>query len=172
MGKSIAVFAIILAIIGTAPAASTSDGTADQPSFLTGEQAPAFDLHGPTGKVLHSSSFRGHPLVINFWATWCVACVEEMPLLEHVYRKHRSHGLAVVGFVVDDVAPDQLQSILRRTGITYPVFATNEKTSEEYGADPGLPLTVFIDPQGIVRICHRGTLDAKSIQRCLHTILK
>lgn len=112
--------------------------------------APEFSLRRFDGGMLTLSDFRGHAVVLNFWASWCGPCVREAPLLEQVWRTYRTRGLVVIGINVQDRERDA-RKFLARAGITYPNVHGDVSTYRAYGLT-GVPETFFVDREGrIVR---------------------
>lgn len=110
----------------------------------------------PTGGQAWSmADFRGQPLVVNFWATWCPPCVEEMPLLDRFYQDQRAQGWQVLGLAVDQ-APAVMQ-FLQRLPVTFPIGMAGldgVALSRALGnATGGLPFTVLFSPNG--EVVHR-----------------
>ena len=107
--------------------------------------APEFELKllSDTG-TLSSDDLRGSPVVLNFWASWCVPCREEMPAFEAMWRKYRDQGLQVVGVNVQD-SEEGGRDFLAELGITYPVVYDGEATLSKALDVYGLPQTFFID---------------------------
>lgn len=121
----------------------------------------------PEGQVFALSSFKGQPLLVNFWATWCPPCIEEMPLLQDFYQTRRASGWQVLGLAVDQVQP--VQAFLGRMPMDFPIgmaglsgVALSKSLGNESG---GLPFTVVFSPQG--EVVHRqiGKLSADDLQR-------
>jgi thiol-disulfide isomerase/thioredoxin len=114
------------------------------------EIAPEFslnDLH----EVHHSlSNYRGKVVVINFWASWCPECVEEMPSLNALYEKYRQRGFVVIG-IATDRNRDSVEPLLIRTRVTYPILLnmTGGELLKKYRVI-GLPSTVVIDSKGFI----------------------
>jgi thiol-disulfide isomerase/thioredoxin len=106
----------------------------------------------PAGAPMAMQAFRGKPLVLNFWATWCPPCVEEMPLLESFYKQNSGKSLQIVGLAIDQ--PSAVKAFLQRTPVSYPIGLAGlggTELSKVLGNDSGgLPFTVVIDAAGAV----------------------
>jgi cytochrome c biogenesis protein CcmG/thiol:disulfide interchange protein DsbE len=116
--------------------------------------APTFTLDrlDRPGK-LSLATYRGRPVVLNFWASWCVPCKEEAPLLEAVWKRYRDRGLVVVGIDINDLRSDA-RRFARQNRMTYPLgFDGVGKTSTDYGLT-GVPETFFIARSGRL-VCER-----------------
>ena len=113
-----------------------------------GGPAPNFTLRriNASGK-LDLASLRGKPVVINFWASWCVPCKGEAKLLEQAWRQYRSQGVVFVGVDYHDVTSDA-RTFMSHHGITYPIVQDGSgMTGDEYGLT-GVPETYFVDRRG------------------------
>jgi thiol-disulfide isomerase/thioredoxin len=112
--------------------------------------APAFDLPRLDRRGrLTLASLRGKAVVVNFWASWCYPCKQELPALEAAWRQHRSSGLVVVGIDVMDAGGDA-GSLARRMGVTYPLVRDDGGGVADRFAVANLPETVFINRRGKV----------------------
>lgn len=113
----------------------------------------AHTFETPTGTPLAMAGLRGRPLLVNFWATWCPPCVEEMPLLDTFFRENSSSGWQVIGLAIDQ--PSSVRRFLERTPVTFPIgFAGLEGTElgKSLGNESGgLPFTVVLGSDGRVR---------------------
>ncbi|AUM13888.1 TlpA family protein disulfide reductase [Ketobacter alkanivorans] len=117
--------------------------------------APDFKLPMAGKKVLKLSDLKGDVVMINFWASWCGPCREEMPLIEGIYQKYKKLGFTVYGVNVD-ANPKDAQQLLKETGVSFPVgYDTKNKVSELYKVD-SMPSTVMVDRKGNMRFLHRG----------------
>jgi thiol-disulfide isomerase/thioredoxin len=119
--------------------------------------APAFQLSGRGGKAINLSQFKGQVVMINFWATWCGPCRQEMPLLEDIYKKYKPMGFTMLAVNVepDSAAAEAWLGKLAKP-VSFPVaFDTDSKVSKLYKV-AGMPSTVFVDRRGNIRVMHKG----------------
>lgn len=122
-----------------------------------GGAAPNFTLKSSSGKNLRLSEYRGEVVMINFWATWCGPCRQEMPVLDELYRQYRKVGFTLLGVNIDDQAAGA-KKFAQRLKIGYPILFDNAKAvSRLYDID-AMPTTVLVDRDGKVRYLHRGYL--------------
>jgi peroxiredoxin len=120
-----------------------------------GAVAPDFTLHSNLGKNLKLSEYRGQVVMINFWATWCGPCREELPQLERLRARYQRGGFVLLGVSVDD-NPKSAQEMAHRLGVQFPVlFDAGKQVSGRYDID-AMPSTLLIDRGGVVRYLHRG----------------
>ncbi|MBI3978225.1 MAG: redoxin domain-containing protein [Chloroflexi bacterium] len=148
------------------PAATPGAGSAPK----VGARAPDFSLKTPDGKLVTLSDFRGKPVFINFWATWCPPCRAEMPDIEAVYQEHRDHGLIVLGIDVQE-DPVIVQRFLRERSFSW-TFLVDE--SGEVGMLyrlTALPTSYFVDPEGVIRSIQTGATTKSGMERQLALIL-
>jgi thiol-disulfide isomerase/thioredoxin len=104
----------------------------------------------PSGQILPMSSFRDKPLLLNFWATWCPPCIEELPLLSSFYKEKIANGLQILGLAIDQ--QDPVRRFLARTPVTFPVALAGNSgvdLSRSLGNSlGGLPFTVVLNSSG------------------------
>jgi peroxiredoxin len=120
-----------------------------------GAPAPQFDLASQAGKDVSLAQFKGQVVMLNFWASWCGPCRQEMPLLEGIYKKYNKLGFTMLGV---NVEPDSNAAVnwLKQTPVSFPIlFDKDSKVSRLYDVT-GMPSTVIIDRAGKVRMLHRG----------------
>lgn len=131
-----------------------------------GEPAPAFLLEDLQGEEVTLAQFRGKPVILNFWATWCAPCIFEMPELQAAYDAHGESGLVVLGLNRDEdaaVVRDFLANELD-VEITFPILLDEHATvGDGYGVI-NLPTTYFVNADGVVTGVHRGPLTLRQIE--------
>ena len=119
--------------------------------------APDFTLRTMNGPNMRSQEQRGSVVMINFWATWCGPCQQEMPQLIRLYEKYRAAGFVLLGVNVDDDT-QKAAEFAGKLGVTFPVLLDTDKiVSKLYGVSV-MPSTYLIDRDGKVRYVHRGYL--------------
>ena len=124
-------------------------------SGLEGQTAPDFALKSSTGENLRLSEYRGDVVMINFWATWCGPCRQEMPLLDELYTRYERVGFNLLGVNIDDDSRRAMQMI-EELGVNFPVlFDARKEVSELYNVE-AMPVTVLVDREGTVRYVHHG----------------
>ena len=122
---------------------------------LTGQAAPDFALKSSTGENLRLSEYRGDVVMINFWATWCGPCRQEMPLLDELYSRYQRVGFSLLGVNIDDDSRKAM-NMVSELGVSFPVLFDNRKeVSKMYEVD-AMPVTVILDREGTVRHVHQG----------------
>lgn len=117
--------------------------------------APDFTLHAADGRNVRLAELRGQVVLVNFWATWCGPCREEMPQLNGLYEKYRKSGFVLLGVNIDD-DPRTALATAQKLAVAFPVLLdTDKKVSKLYDLST-MPSTVVIDRDGKVRFLHRG----------------
>ena len=111
-------------------------------------EAPGFTLPTLAGDSLRLADLRGQIVVLNFWATWCAPCVEEIPELIDLHDELNPHGLTVLGVSLDEEGPEVIKAFTDRFNISYPIPLDDGSVSEAYGGIWALPTTYVIDPEG------------------------
>jgi thiol-disulfide isomerase/thioredoxin len=117
--------------------------------------APDFSLDGVSCTKTSLNQLKGQVVMINFWATWCGPCQQEMPLLDEMYRKYRAAGFTLLGVNVDKEAP-AVRELLARKPVSFPVLLDPaNQVSRAYRVN-AMPSTVLVDRKGEVRYIHKG----------------
>jgi cytochrome c biogenesis protein CcmG/thiol:disulfide interchange protein DsbE len=161
--------AVIGALLGVFAIAFVRGASSGPPAQL-GRQAPAFSLQRLGGGAVSLDELQGRPIVLNFWASWCLPCREEAPMLTGLAADYAGQGLAVVGIVYRDDATNAID-FMRRYGQTYPgLLDPAQRTALDYGVF-GVPETYFIDAAGIIRARQLGPLVLSELGPAVEAIL-
>ena len=117
--------------------------------------APDFTLPAKSGPSIQLSQYKGKVVMLNFWASWCVPCRTEMPLMDQIYKKMAPAGFVLLAVNVDPDSADALK-FLSQVPVSFPIaYDRDNKVAKIYGVET-MPSTVFIDRKGHVRQLHRG----------------
>ena len=122
----------------------------------TGSKAPAFRLVDSSGAEVALEDFAGKVLLLNFWATWCVSCREELPELDRLHRNYRDQGFAVIGINVDASA-ERAIAFLKKRPVGFPVLMDTRGDVAETFRFSGLPASFLIGRDGFIVHTYRGS---------------
>jgi cytochrome c biogenesis protein CcmG/thiol:disulfide interchange protein DsbE len=165
--------AAVLAILAYGVTSSGHSETIDD-AIAEGRRAPAPRLTLPRleGEAPASlSDYRGRVVVLNFWASWCLPCGDESPLLQRWHKRIRPQGGTVLGINVLDVSSDA-RAFVREYGLTYPILRDGSGDSgEDYGV-VGYPETFVIDRRGRIAAVTRGPVDDADLRRQVLPLLE
>lgn len=132
-----------------------SFSVAQAKSVKVSGKAPNFTLKSLSGKNVKLSEFRGQVVMINFWASWCGPCRQEMPLLEKIYKKYKRLGFTLLGVNVEEDSR-AAKNWLKDVTTSFPILLDNtNKVSKLYKVS-AMPTTVLIDRNGNMRFLHKG----------------
>jgi peroxiredoxin len=126
-------------------------------------QAPAFTLQSVDGKTVTLAQFKGDVVMINFWASWCGPCRQEMPLLDDIYKQYKDMGFVLIGVNVEPDAHNA-NAWLAKTPVSYPILSDPKSAVSQLYQVQAMPTTVIIDRQGVVRYMHNGYLPGDENQ--------
>ena len=112
--------------------------------------APDFTLQSLDGKTVRLSDFRGKPVVLNFWATWCGPCKIEMPWFVDLQKEYGPAGLQFLGVAMDDASTKDIAEFAESMKVNYPILIGKESVGDDYGGVQFLPETFYIDRNGKV----------------------
>jgi peroxiredoxin len=121
----------------------------------TPPQAPAFTLVGLDGKQHALSEYRGHVVLVNFWATWCIPCRAEIPELEVAYKKYGPRGVVFLGVDWKE-GHDDVKAFTDERQVTYPVLLDTDGKAYSAYQVPALPQTFILDKQGRIVVSRTG----------------
>ncbi|MAG37639.1 MAG: cytochrome C biogenesis protein [Dehalococcoidia bacterium] len=157
--------------------AGASAGSSESVAPSVGHQAPLFEATTLDGKTVHLEDFRGQPVFVNFWATWCGPCRIEMPHIQALSQQYRDRGLVVLAISIDDLASERdvrayIEAGSPETGsYTFPILLDAQREiAQEYKLF-GLPASYFVDARGIIRASHPGAMSRDVMVEKVRSIL-
>ncbi len=128
------------------------------------QAAPDFTLPALGGGSVSLQAYRGRLVVLNFWATWCAPCQEEMPDLQAIDEKNRARGVTVVGIDVNE-GPGPVADFVGRVKVAYPIALDGDgSVAARYGVS-GLPVTLLISPGGLIVTRHNGQIVRSQVEQ-------
>ncbi len=126
--------------------------------------APDFSLPDLAGQRLHLSSYRGKVILLDFWATWCDPCRDEIPRFVELQNRYGGQGLQIIGVSMDD-GPEPVRDFYQHFKMNYPVVMGNAKMGELYGGVLGLPIAFLIGRDGRINGKHVGATDISVFEK-------
>jgi len=176
------VAALIVAIAATGGGFYASHlilgGSPSEAAMTTSAKSNAVDdlwkqqLQMATGTQQNLASFKGKPVVVNFWASWCGPCVKEMPTLAALHREYEKKGVTFIGLGVD--SEKNVNAFLQKVPVDYPIYIAGfggADLARSFGNNAGaLPFTVVIDAKGNIRSTKLGEVDPKELKATLDAL--
>jgi len=137
-----------------------------------GAIAPDFSTQTLDGTPVRLSQYRGRPVLLNFWATWCAPCQDEMPLIQRASDIYKGQGLVVLAVNYQQTSTSSMKAFLRKVDARFSaVYDPAGQIGAAYGVNVGLPVSVFIDRSGKVSLIQLGQMSNSILQQHLHSIL-
>lgn len=134
--------------------------------------APDFALKDLNGNTLHLKDLRGKVVLLNFFATWCAPCRQEIPVFIRLYEKLKDKGLEIVGIALDMQGAPLLNRFVRHYGITYTIVLGTREVVLDYGGIRGIPTSFVVDRNGVVVEHFVGLRPARVIEKSLMELLQ
>jgi thiol-disulfide isomerase/thioredoxin len=154
--KRVALFAALLAVAVLAGCSRPASPASD---------VPQFSFSSLEGKTVAMKDLSNKVVIVDFWATWCGPCREEIPHLNELYSEFKGKGLEIVGISMDTDGTDGVKDFAREFRIQYPIVMGNEKVAESFGGIIGLPTTFLIDRKGRIAKKYIGLPPAEDMNR-------
>lgn len=152
----------------------TKEDTRNEPasdsSLALKEPAPNFTLELLDGGTFQLSDHKGKPVLINFFASWCLPCKEEIPALEKVSHEYKEKGVVFLAIAVDDTE-EKVRELITRLGFTFLIGLDDSRAVQEAFGLYGVPTTYFIDKEGITSYFHSGTVTEELLHHELDKLL-
>lgn len=125
-----------------------------------GDPAPAYTVENLAGEPASLADYRGAPVLLNFWATWCTPCRTETPFLQSIHEEYRPNGLRVVGVSMDSPGSlADIRSFMEEMGVTYDILYDSRQLGMDRFSLIGLPATYVLDSEGRVRFARVGPVS-------------
>jgi len=167
--------ALTLLFVLAAPAIPRAAQAADDPVIPQDKRSVArkFGLRDLDGKKHQLAELKGKVVVVNFWATWCGPCQQEMPAFTKVYAEYRDRGVEFVGAANEDQASRaKVATFVKSLNIQFPIWLeASADHMEAFGVGPELPATVVVDPQGRLAARIKGATDEAQLRSLLDRLL-
>jgi cytochrome c biogenesis protein CcmG/thiol:disulfide interchange protein DsbE len=159
---------VLVSILALSACSRSESGQAG--GITEGVKAREFSLQTLDGDQVSLRDYDGSVVLVNFWATWCEPCRNEIPDLESAYQEHRDEGFVVLGVDVQEPA-DTVENFVTDMGITYPILLdTDGQVLKEYRLG-GLPMSLILDRGGMIKARCLGSLSADQLQTYLKQVL-
>jgi peroxiredoxin len=168
--RLLALALILLTSIGiAAPAEQTRSSATVQPAAER-KPAPEFALQDSSGKTVSLKNYRGKVVLLDFWATWCHGCKQEIPWFAEFQRKYGEKGLTVVGVSLDGDGWKVVKPFLQNADVPYRIVLGNDDTAKLYGIH-NMPDTFLIDRRGRIAAAYAGMVDKDNVEANIQTML-
>ena len=134
------------------------------------DSAPDFTLTGLDGNTISLSGLEGKVVLLNFWATWCGPCKEEIPHFNEAYTQYKDKGLFILGVSIDR-GENVVRRFLEKREINYPLAMSTPQLNEDYQPGNAIPVTFVIDKKGDIKKKHIGYLDKEMLETYIAELL-
>jgi DsbE subfamily thiol:disulfide oxidoreductase len=150
--------------------ANTKDAAPAQAAQPAREPVPSFTLALVDGKSFQIGDHKGKPVLINFFASWCLPCRDEMPVLVKIAHEYESKGVVFLGVAVDDTE-EKMKDFMAKYEVDFPVGLDKTAEVQKSFGLYGIPTTYFVDRQGMINYFHSGVVTEELLQHELDKLL-
>lgn len=137
----------------------------------SGGNIPEVELTGLDGAAIRLADAKGRVVLVNFWATWCAPCREEIPDFNDLYAAYREQGLDIVAISMDDEGEEVVRPFVQENGMRYPVAIGSDEVAEAFGGVVGFPTTFLIDREGKVVDSWVGAIPRRILEEKLQALI-
>jgi cytochrome c biogenesis protein CcmG/thiol:disulfide interchange protein DsbE len=149
----------------------TKGGTGTMAEPSGSRTAPAFSLKDTNGNIFSSVQLNGKPAAINFFATWCPPCREEIPGFVEVYNRHKENGFELIGISLDTDTRENLPGFMMSNKIGYKILVGDLAIARAYGGVSSIPTTFFVGRDGKIKSVHTGYMDKDAFDKEVRKLL-
>ena len=135
-------------------------------------KAPEFTLKDLGGEEISLSDYSGKVVFLNFWATWCPPCRDEIPGFVEVYKQYKNKGMEIIGISLDRLNPESVLKFAEKYKINYPVVMGTAKIVRDYEPGWAVPTTIIIDQKGKIRHKHIGYMDKENLRNYFQKLIE
>jgi cytochrome c biogenesis protein CcmG/thiol:disulfide interchange protein DsbE len=164
--------AALVVVLVASSFALTTRAPADLTRADSRKPLPQVALTDSNGAPVDLSGYKGSVVLLDFWATWCEGCKEEIPWFMEFQDKYNKSGLVVVGASLDDDGWKSVKPYLREHKINYRIVIGTFESAKQFGVDKGMPVTLLVDRTGKIADVHAGMVDKDAFEREIQTLLK
>ena len=147
-------------------------GVAARPELPILKPGPAWKLQDLDGREVSAASLKGKVVVVDFWATWCGPCIQEIPGYIALQKKYGKDGLVIVGVSEDQKGPEQVKKFAEKNGMNYVIAMDDGKISEAFGGLEAIPTTFLLDRAGNIRHSKVGALPHDEYEKLVQSLLQ
>ena len=166
---SAAALAFLLAASVTGTGCTTKNAATQ--GGAVGTAAPAFALPDLEGKTIRNTDLKGKVVILNFWATWCPPCRDEVPDFVRLQSKYRDQGLVIVGLSLDNGGARDVRPFVDEYDVNYTMLIATQETAESYGGIQGIPTSFVLDREGTIVKRFVGRASAEAFEEAVRPLL-
>lgn len=144
---------------------------AESSTDVNAKLAPYFTLPDVNGKMVSLRDFKGKVLILDFWATWCPPCREEIPHFQNLYAQYKGKGLEIIGIAIDQGGRAAVKPFVEANRISYTILIGSEEVTNTYGGIIGIPTTFVVDRKGNIVKKYVGFRDKEVFEEDIKALL-